>query len=315
MTEMAVELAGAAKSYGSLEALHGVDLVIPHGQVVAMLGPNGAGKTTAISLMLGLRKLTRGRASLFGMQPGDRRARSRCGVMLQESGITDALHVRELVDQFRSYYPNPLPRDRAIAIAGLTDKARRPARALSGGQKQRLYYALAICGDPDVLFLDEPTVGMDVESRRAFLEEIREFAASGRTVVLTTHYLDEADQLAERVIVIDRGTVIADASPNELKARVGGRRITFDAARPLTPGDFEGLPVRSLDLRGTRAWMLSDEPEAALQALFSRGVQMRNLEVVGADLEEAFLALTGREREPQLAPAPAGGQLVKEIVR
>jgi len=295
MTELAVELSGAAKSYGSVEALRGVDVAIPQGQAVAMLGPNGAGKTTAISLMLGLRKPTRGQALLFGMDPGERRARSRAGVMLQESGVNDAMHVDEVVDQFRAYYPNPLPGDRAIGIAGLEEKTHKAVRTLSGGQKQRLYYALAICGDPDVLFLDEPTVGMDVEARRAFLEGIREFAASGRTVVLTTHYLEEADQLAERIVVIDHGRVIADGTPGEIKSRVGGRRITFDAAHHLTEEEFRGLPVRSLDLRGTRAWMLSDEPEQVLAALFQRGVQMRNLEVVGADLEEAFLSLTGHE--------------------
>lgn len=296
MTELAVELSGAAKSYGSVEALRGVDIAIPQGQAVAMLGPNGAGKTTAINLMLGLRKPTRGRALLFGMDPGERRARSRVGVMLQESGVNDVMHVDEVVAQFRAYYPNPLPRGRAIAIAGLEDKTHAAVRALSGGQRQRLYYALAICGDPDVLFLDEPTVGMDVESRRQFLEGIREFAASGRTVVLTTHYLEEADQLAERVVVIDRGRVIADGTPGEIKSRVGGRRITFDAEQHLTEADFAGLPVRSLDLRGQRAWMLSDEPEAVLAALFGRGIGMRNLEVVGADLEEAFLSLTGQDR-------------------
>jgi ABC-2 type transport system ATP-binding protein len=298
MTELAVELRGATKSYGSVEALRGVDIAVPQGQAIAMLGPNGAGKTTAINLMLGLRKPTGGQALLFGMDPGERRARSRAGVMLQESGVNDVMHVDEVVDQFRAYYPNPLPRDRAIAIAGLEEKTHKAVRTLSGGQKQRFYYALAICGDPDVLFLDEPTVGMDVESRRAFLEVIREFAASGRTVVLTTHYLEEADQLAERIIVIDRGKVIADGTPGEIKARVGGRRITFDTNHHLTEAEFEGLPVRSLDLRGRRAWMLSDEPETVLAALFARGIEMRNLEVVGADLEEAFLSLTGRDGRP-----------------
>ncbi|MGH7922214.1 MAG: ATP-binding cassette domain-containing protein, partial [Candidatus Dormibacteraceae bacterium] len=177
-------------------------------------------------------------------------------------------------------------------------------RNLSGGQRQRFYYALAVCGDPDVLFLDEPTVGMDVESRRQFLDGIQEFAASGRTVVLTTHYLEEADQLAERIVVVDRGRIIADGSPGEIKSRVGGRRITFDTVSPLTAREFDGLPVRSLDVRGGRAWMLSDEPEATLAELFRRGVQMKNLEVVGADLEEAFLALTGRDEEER---PPDGG--------
>ncbi|MBO0688282.1 MAG: ABC transporter ATP-binding protein [Candidatus Dormibacteraeota bacterium] len=305
-----VVLEGAHKSYGSVEALKGVDISIAEGEVVAILGPNGAGKTTAINLMLGLRKPTRGRARLFGLDPGDRRARSRCGVMLQESGVLSSLHVRELVGQFRSYYPNSMPVDRAIAMAGLEAEADRQSAKLSGGQRQRLYYALAVCGDPDLLFLDEPTVGMDVESRRAFLAEIRSFAAVGRTVVLTTHYLEEADELAQRVIVIDRGSVIADGSPGEIKARVGGRRITFDCPDGLREGDLAGLPVQSLDVRGTRAWMLSDEPEEVLRALFARGVAIQDLEVVGADLEEAFVSLTSHA-EP--AGSPPGQKVTQEV--
>src|SRR5690242_12845949 len=204
----AVELIGAHKSYGAVEALRGVDIAIQPGQVVAMLGPNGAGKTTSINLMLGLRKPTRGQARLFGLDPGDRRARSRSGVMLQESGVPSVLTVREVIDLFRPYYPRPAPADKALAMAGLQEQARMQTGKLSGGQRQRLYYALAVCGDPELLFLDEPTVGMDVESRRAFLASIKDFAAAGKTIVLTTHYLEEADELAQRIVVIDRGLVI-----------------------------------------------------------------------------------------------------------
>src|SRR6266700_2613377 len=220
--EPAVELIDAHKSFGSVEALKGINIAVQRGELVAMLGPNGAGKTTAISLMLGMRRPTSGRARLFGLDPTERRARSQCGVMLQESGVNGALHVRELVDLFRAYYPHPMPADRAIALAGLEEQANVPADKLSGGQRQRLYYALAVCGDPQVLFLDEPTVGLDVESRRAFLASIGEFAASGKTIVLTTHYLDEADELARRIIVVDQGVVIADAPPDEIKSRVAG---------------------------------------------------------------------------------------------
>jgi ABC-2 type transport system ATP-binding protein len=290
--ETAVELIDAHKSYGSVEALRGVNVAIRRGELMAMLGPNGAGKTTAISLMLGLRKPSSGTARLFGLDPTDRRARSRSGVMLQESGINGALHVRELVDLFRAYYPHPMPVDRAIALAGLEEQARMQANKLSGGQRQRLYYALAVCGDPEVLFLDEPTVGMDVESRRSFLDSIRAFAAEGKTVVLTTHYLDEADELAERIVVVDRGLVIADASPAEIKAKVAGKRVVFDTDAPLTEDDFRGMPVNHLELRGGHVRLLSNQPEPVLGALFRRGVEIRNLEVAGADLEEAFLALT-----------------------
>src|SRR2546421_1680434 len=260
----AVELIDAHKTYGSVEALRGVDVAIQPGELVAMLGPNGAGKTTAISLMLGLRRPTAGRARLFGLDPTQRRARSRCGVMLQESGVDVALHVRELVDVFRAYYPHPMPAERAIALAGLQEQAGQAAGKLSGGQRQRLYYALAVCGDPEVLFLDEPTVGMDVEARRAFLEAIREFAASGKTIILTTHYLEEADQLAERIVVIDRGVVIADATPAEIRSRVAGKRVSFQSDHPLTEADFQDLPYTSLELHDASVRLLSSEPESLL---------------------------------------------------
>ncbi|HME92826.1 MAG TPA: ABC transporter ATP-binding protein [Methylomirabilota bacterium] len=281
-----------------MEALRGVDLAIRPGEVVAMLGPNGAGKTTSISLMLGLRQPTAGEARLFGLPPTDRRARSRCGVMLQESGTTAVLTVAEIVDLFRAYYPAPLPVERAIAMAGLTEQAGARVGTLSGGQRQRLYFALAICGDPEILFLDEPTVGMDVEARRAFVASIQTLAAAGKTIVFTSHYLREAEELAGRIVVIDRGTVIADASPRELKARVPGKKITVVAGRPLARADLDGLPASVMSLDGDRASLLSNEPAAVLRELFRRGVDVVDLEVSGADLEEAFLALT---RRPEVA--------------
>ncbi|HEX7216404.1 MAG TPA: ABC transporter ATP-binding protein [Methylomirabilota bacterium] len=277
-----------------MEALRGVDLAIRPGEVVAMLGPNGAGKTTSISLMLGLRQPTGGEARLFGLPPTDRRARSRCGVMLQESGTTAVLTVAEIVDLFRAYYPAPLPVERTIAMAGLSEQAGARVGTLSGGQRQRLYFALAICGDPEILFLDEPTVGMDVEARRAFVASIQTLAAAGKTIVFTSHYLREAEELAGRIVVIDRGTVIADASPRELKARVPGKKITVVAGRPLARADLDGLPASVMSLDGDRASLLSNEPAAVLRELFRRGVDVVDLEVSGADLEEAFLALTRR---------------------
>jgi ABC-2 type transport system ATP-binding protein len=290
----AAQLIDATKKFGSVEALKGVSIDIELGDVVAMLGPNGAGKTTSISLLLGLRKPTSGKALLFGLKPDDLNARSRIGVMLQESGIPTVLKVRELVDLFRSYYPKPMARDRAIAMAGLEEKANAQVKELSGGQKQRLYFALAVCGDPDVLFLDEPTVGMDVEGRRAFIERIAEFIQMGRTVVLTTHYLEEADQLAKRVIVIDRGLVIADASPQEIKSRVAGKRVRFTSAA-LTEKDLEGLPVTTSTVVDHAVQLLTNQPEAVLRELFRRGIEISELEVSGADLEDAFISLTSHK--------------------
>jgi ABC-2 type transport system ATP-binding protein len=291
----AVELIHATKRYGDVVAVDDVSLAIDRGELVAMLGPNGAGKTTSINLMLGLRNPTSGKARLFGLDPKDLKARSRIGVMLQESGVPGMLRVEELVALFCSYYPHPLPVAHAIAMAGLEEKAKTLVKDLSGGQHQRLYLALALCGDPEVLFLDEPTVGMDVEGRRRFLQEIAGLGARGRTIVLTTHYLEEADQLARRVVVVDRGHVIADSSPAEIKARVAGKRITF-LTREVTDEDrFAGLPLNSIQVEDHRVRLLTNEPEEVLRELFRRGVEMRDLEVSGADLEEAFVAMTRHE--------------------
>jgi ABC-2 type transport system ATP-binding protein len=291
----AAELVNASKRYGEVQALRDVSLIIQPGEVVAMLGPNGAGKTTSISLMLGTRKPTSGTARLFGMSPKDLKARSRIGVMLQESGVPGMLRVEEIVDLFRSYYPAPLPTAAAIKMAGLEEKTRSLVKDLSGGQRQRLYLALALCGNPDALFLDEPTVGMDVEGRRLFLDEIGELAAKGRTVVLTTHYLEEADQLARRIIVIDHGKVIADSTPAEIKARVAGKRMTFSTPSPSDESQLAGLPLKSIQIEGRRVRLLTNEPEQVLRELFRRGVEIHDLEVAGADLEEAFVAMTHRE--------------------
>jgi ABC-2 type transport system ATP-binding protein len=289
-----VELIAASKRYGQVEALRGVSLAIEPGEIVAMLGPNGAGKTTSISLMLGLRQPTGGQARLFGLPPRDRRARTRAGVMLQESGTTGVLSVRELVELFGTYYPSPLPTDQAVAMAGLADKAGARVATLSGGQRQRLHFALAICGDPEVLFLDEPTVGMDIEARRAFVSSIQALATAGKTVVFTTHYLREAEELARRIVVIDHGLVIADATPRELMSRVAAKRVSFAAVRALPAGIFGGLAVSALDVSDHRVRFLTNEPETVLRALFERGAELQDLEVTGADLEEAFLSLTRR---------------------
>jgi ABC-2 type transport system ATP-binding protein len=216
--------------------------------------------------------------------------------VLQESGVSGVLTVREIVDLVRSYYPAPLPADEALALAGLGPLSGSRIGALSGGQRQRLFFALAVCGDPDALFLDEPTVGMDVEARQIFLASLRRFAGAGKTIALTTHYLEEADQLAQRVVVIDGGLVVADATPGEIKARVAGKRVSFRAAGPLDAEAFPDLPLQALQVDGDRVSFLSSEPEVVLRALFGRGVAVKDLEVAGATLEEALVSLTRRPR-------------------
>lgn len=287
--ESVVDVRGASKTYGRTQALENVSLTVARGEVVALLGPNGAGKTTLVSLILGLRKPTTGHVEIFGLNPRDRRARSRTGVMLQESGLPLFLRVREVIDLFRIYYPHPIDRDQVIEMAGLVDKTNAYLVTLSGGQQQRLYFALAVCGDPDALFLDEPTVGMDVEARRAFWAHVRTFVGSGRTLLLTTHYLEEADAMADRIVVIDKGRVIADAPPGDLKARVENKRISFDASQA---PDLSGLPVQRVQTNGSRFDVVTSNPEIVLRELFARGVDIRNLEVVGATLEEAVIGLT-----------------------
>src|SRR5215472_5397217 len=281
--ETVVEVDNASKRFGATLALDHVQLRLNRGEVVALLGPNGAGKTTLVSLVLGLRKPSEGTARTFGMDPRDRRTRSRTGVMLQGSGLPNFLRVGEVVDLFRSYYPHPIDRAKALEIAGLSDKGSAMLVTLSGGQLQRLYFALAICGDPEALFLDEPTVGLDVEARRSFWSHLRTFVAGGRTLLLTTHYLEEADAIADRIVVIDNGHLIADAPPSVLKSTVRNKRISFESAQPI---DVDGLPVARATVADGRVELLTAEPEAVLRVLFGRGVDMHNLEVVGATLEE-----------------------------
>ena len=287
-----VTMHGAAKQFGGVRALLPTDLAIASGEIVALLGPNGAGKTTFISLALGLRTPTAGTARLFGLDPRDRRARSRCGVMLQETGVPEYLRVYEIVDMFRSFYRTPLPRPEVLSIAGLEEKTEAAIHTLSGGQRQRLYFALAICGDPEALFLDEPTVGMDVETRRRFWSRLRDLGSAGRTVLLTTHYIEEADAIASRIIVIDKGRIIADAPPRVLKDRVELKRVSFDGATALCDEDVASLPVRRVEHENGRTSIYTVDPQAVLRGLFSRNIDLENLEVVGASLEDAVVGMT-----------------------
>jgi ABC-2 type transport system ATP-binding protein len=277
-------------------ALDAVDLVINRGEFVALLGPNGAGKTTAINLMLGLRRPTSGNAALLGAPPTDRAARSRVGAMLQESGVPPMLNVSEILRLFRSHYPAPLEAATVLKLASLESKAKVRSDRLSGGERQRLYYAIALCGDPEVLFLDEPTVGMDVEARHRFFDELRSLSAEGRTILLTTHYLEEADQLAQRIVVIDHGRIVVDGTPAQIKARVPGKRITLRAERPLAAADFADLPCHGLKISERSASLLSNDPVAVVEGLVRRSVPMVDLEITGAALEDAFLAITNHAK-------------------
>lgn len=288
-----IEMQGVSKRYGKLEALRGVSLEVGAGEVVAFLGPNGAGKTTAISIMLGQKLPDSGTVRLFGHRPDLREARGRVGVMLQESGLPQSLTVEEIVELFARYYPYRLPTQEVLERADLLEKRRAQVSQLSGGQKQRLYFALAVVGDPDLIFLDEPTVAMDVEARRAFWEQVRTFAALGKTILFSTHYLEEADANADRVIVLHQGRVLLSGTPAQIKRRVAAKTVRLRTDAPLE--QLEALPgAGRLEQQNGHVLVYSNEPEAFLSELVRRGYSMSDLTVKDTDLEAAFVSLTGR---------------------
>ena len=277
--------------YGPVLALDDLDLEVRRGEVLGVLGPNGAGKTTAISLLLGSLQVQEGAASVFGFAPGAPEVRVRRGAMLQISGISANLTVREHIELFRAYYPAPIPAARLLAMAGLEDLARRRYGKLSGGQKQRVMFALALAGDPELLFLDEPTTGLDVDARHRLWSEIRALRESGRTTVLTTHNLDEADALADRVVVIHNGRRIAEGTPAEIKSRTAGRLVR--CVTRIAPDEVASLPgVVEARTRGQHLEALTTRPEELVRELLARDEALADLTVVAAGLEEAFLALT-----------------------
>ncbi|MCL5263044.1 MAG: ABC transporter ATP-binding protein [Acidobacteria bacterium] len=285
------QLRNVTRRYGKVVALKGFSLAIYPGEVVALLGPNGAGKTTAVRLLLGLLSAHGGQVTVLGGDPREDSTRIRMGAMLQVSRVPEMLRVREHIDLFRGYYPNPLPAAEIVRLAQLEGLENRLFGKLSGGQKQRVLFGLALCGDPDLVFLDEPTVGMDIESRRALWDRIRALSAAGKAVLLTTHYLEEADQLASRVVVIHEGRTVAQGTPAEIRHHAGGRRIRcitrLDAAwvRRL-PGVTDVSQDREALLIHAAA------PEPVLREMLAADATLYGLEINAAGLEEAFLSLT-----------------------
>jgi ABC-2 type transport system ATP-binding protein len=292
-TVPAATFAAVAKRYGPVTALDGVDFEIRRGETVALLGPNGAGKSTTIGLLLGLERPDSGRIAVLGGSPERAVASGRVAAMLQEGGLPPGATVAELVDFVRQLYPRPLPLGEVLELAGLGDLARRRSERLSGGQAQRVRFALAIAGNPELAFLDEPTTGMDVEARHAFWDRMRAFAAQGRTVLFATHYLEEADAVADRVLVLQRGRVAADGPVTAIKARTSRRvvRCTLPGAEERTLGRLPG--VTEVSLHGDSVRLTTGDADATVRALFATGLPVHDLEVSGGGLEEAFLALTG----------------------
>ncbi|MGK9458928.1 ABC transporter ATP-binding protein [Streptomyces sp. G6] len=291
ITAPAVSFSTAAKAYGAVRAVDGVDLEIARGETVALLGRNGAGKSTAIALLLGLCQPDTGTVELFGGPPDEAVRAGRVGAMLQEARAVPRVTVGELVTFVAGRYPAPLPVPQALELAGIAHLTGRRVDRLSGGQTQRVRFAVALAGNPDLLVLDEPTAALDVEARHTFWESMRTYARRGSTVLFSTHYLEEAEAHADRILVVDRGRIVADGTGEELRRSAGGSRVSFDLnGRPAA--DLTLLPgVRALDVRGDRAHLRTDDSDATVIALAELGA-IRGLEVAPASLDDAFLALT-----------------------
>ncbi|WP_432845814.1 ATP-binding cassette domain-containing protein [Amycolatopsis sp. CA-161197] len=300
----AVRLDGLRKHYGAVRAVDGVELTIAPGEVVALLGPNGAGKSTTVDMILGLSKPDAGEVTVFGKTPGDAVRAGMIGAMLQGGALLEDLTVRETVRMVAKLHRTPMPLDQALQRAGIEDIADRRANKLSGGQKQRVRFAVALVSDPDLLVLDEPTAAMDVGTRREFWKSMYSFTDSGRTVLFATHYLEEAEEFADRVVLMRAGRVVADGSVAQVRALAGGRTI-----RAVLPGATEQterlvatLPaVTDFELRGERVAISSSESDATLRALMAAVPAVHDIEIGAVGLEGAFLSLTSDENQEEAA--------------
>lgn len=293
----AVHFADVSKSFGDVHAVASLSLTLHPGETVALLGPNGAGKSTALDLLLGLRTADSGTVRVFGTTPREAITQGRVGAMLQSGGLMEEVTVREIVRLACDLHPRAYPVDQVLATADLTGIAGRKVNKLSGGQEQRVRFALATAGANDLTVLDEPTTGMDVSARQSFWAAMRAQAAEGRTVLFATHYLGEADAIADRVLVLHQGRLLADGTAAEIKARAGARRIVFDldTAEPDTAQEavLRELPhVASLEMSGRTVRIRSTDADATVHAVYAAGLYPRNLEVAGLGLEQAFLAIT-----------------------
>ncbi|MFD7240353.1 ABC transporter ATP-binding protein [Streptomyces massasporeus] len=285
-----------SKAYDAVRAVDGLTLDLSPGQTVALLGPNGAGKSTTLDLLLGLKKPDSGTVRLFGTSPRDAIVAGRVGAMLQSGGLMDEVTVAELVRLACDLHPKSYRPSEVLSRAGIAQIADRKVNKLSGGQAQRVRFALATAGDSDLIVLDEPTTGMDVTTRQAFWATMREQADQGRTVLFATHYLEEADAVADRVLVLHRGRLLADGTAAEIKAKAGARRVSFDVEGALDEPALRALPfLTGLDISGRTVRIQSADADATVHALYGLGVYPRNLEVAGLGLEQAFVAITTAE--------------------
>ncbi|HEX4833711.1 MAG TPA: ABC transporter ATP-binding protein [Trebonia sp.] len=296
-----------SKQYGSLTAVDGLSLELRGGETVALLGPNGAGKSTSLDMLLALRRPTAGTITMFGSDPYHAIKSGRVGAMLQSGGLMPEVTVRELVTLVAGWHPRPVAPEITMKRAGISEIADQRVDRLSGGQTQRVRFALAIAGESELIVLDEPTTAMDVESRQLFWSNMKAEAAEGRSILFATHYLEEADNAADRVLVINRGRLLADGTPAEIKQRAGARRLSFRAAG-IDEAFLLQLPgLVNVELRGDFVQLQVNDSDAALYAVLDAGYRPREIEVGGLGLEQAFIAITSEDdRAAGGAPAQAG---------
>jgi len=289
--ECLAELSGVSKRYGSVVALDGMDLQVRPGELLSVLGPNGAGKSTAISLLLGLQQPDKGTARLLGQSPLTLEARRGVGVMMQEVTLSPELRVREQIELVASYYPDPMSPEDALAMTHTTALGKRPYGKLSGGQKRQVQFAMAVVGRPRLMFLDEPTVGLDLPSREGMWATLRELVHNGASIVLTTHYLEEAESLADRVVVLAKGRVIASGTVREIRAVVGHKRVLCSTA--LSPELIASWPgVQSVSRERGRLEIIAGDSDTVIKRLALADANFLDLEVRSAGLAEAFTELT-----------------------
>ncbi len=297
-TTAAIEATGLTKSYGKVRAVRGLDLRVQPGEIVAFLGPNGAGKTTTIDMLLGLAKPDSGEVSVYGKTPRAAIAHGLVSAVMQTGGLLQDITVRETVRLTGSLFTNSRPVDEVLKRAGILGIADRMVKKCSGGEQQRLRFAMALLSDPGLLILDEPTTGMDVEGRRDFWNAIREDAKSGRTVIFATHYLDEADAYADRIILLRHGEIVADGSAAEIKNLSAGRTVQASISDPEV-ATLEGIPgVTAVEVRADRVLVRSTDSDAVARYLLTK-TEARDIEITSHNLEEAFLALTSDDDETE----------------
>jgi ABC-2 type transport system ATP-binding protein len=308
--EAVARFEGVTKNYGQVKAVDGISLTLRAGETVALLGPNGAGKSSTLDLLLGLRVPDSGTVSLFGTTPAQAIQDGRVGAMLQSGALMEDVKVRELIGLFCDLHPRPYPVEQVMEAAGITEIGDRLVSKLSGGQEQRVRFAAATAGECDLIVLDEPTVGMDVSARQAFWSTMRAQADAGRTVLFATHYLEEADSIADRVLVLHRGRLLADGTASEIKAKAGARRVTFDLDDTAAwDTKLRALPgLVSIEVHGQTVRMQSSDADATVHAVYAMGLYPKALEVSGLGLEQAFLAITGAEDSQERAAEKENGR-------